>query len=367
MNKNNFKIIILNILVLVFSFLPLLKAEAAREDFLTPEEILWLNNRNNTIVVYPEKAFAPFSYESSSGFPQGLSIDYIELIAEKIEAKVEYLPARSLTQILDDVKNGRGDIITSLSPTPDREKYLYFTDSYINVSTVIVARKDSKSGKDLNLSDLSGKKVAVGKGYAVSEFLRENYPRIIIESLSDDEVSLQQLVLGEVDFAIMDIASLSFYISKQVLSSVNVVGNASFSYNLSFAVPKDKEMLQRIIDKGLTQISTNDRDILREKWIIVPEKQQKSFWLVVERTLTNDIFQYNFFLFTIFILVFLFTRKKSFYQNNYNRLIKKKKHIENIKEEMEKLEEMNSMLSEELEQVREDEEELKDKLKSLDK
>ena len=338
---------------------------AQADNLLNKEEKLWLESRNNTIVVYPEKSFAPFSYQSSSGFPQGLSIEYIELVAEKVGAKVEYLPARSLTQILEDIKNGRGDIITSLASTPDREKFLYFTDSYINVSTVIVARKDAKVGKDLNLSDLIGKKVAVGKGYAVSEFLHENYPRIILESVSDDEVGLQQLVLGEVDFAIMDIASLSFYISKQVLSSVSVVGNVGFSYDLSFAVPKDKAILQSILDKGLTQITQNERDLLKEKWVVTPKKQQKSFWSTLENTLTNDIFQYNFFLFTIFILIFLFTRNRDFYRGHYDRFIKKQKNIESIKEEMNELGEMNKMLSEELKNIKKAELELKEKLEDV--
>lgn len=332
------------------------------DDLLSKEDRLWLESRNNTIIVYPEKSFAPFSYQSSSGFPQGLSIDYIELIAEKVGAKVEYLPARPLSQILEDLKNGRGDVATSLATTPEREKYLYFTDSYVDVSTVIVARKDAKVSKDLNLSDLVGKKVAVGKGYAVAEFLRENYPRIVLDFVSDDEVGLQQLVLGEVDFAIMDIASLSFYISKQVLSSVNVVGNVGFSYDLSFAVSKDKEILQSILNKGLTQITQDEREVLKEKWIIVPEKQQKSFWLTIRKTLSNDVFQYTFFLLVIFAMFFFFRSKKT-----YKRLFAHKAKVQNIKAEMEKLEEMNSMLSEELEQVREDEEELKEKLKSLDR
>lgn len=354
MKKNYNTINLFLILVLLFS--PFLNASAQKDDILTKEERFWLESRNNTIVVYPEKNFAPFSYQSSSGFPQGLSVDFIELIADILDFKVEYLPARSLSQILDDVKNGKGDIITSLAPTPEREKFLYFTDSYINVSTVIVTRKDFKVDGDLNLSDLVGKKVAVGKGYAVAEFLKENYPRIILDYVSDDEVGLQQLVLGEVDFAIMDIASLSFYLSKQVLSSVNIVGNVGFSYDLSFAVSKDKAILQSILDKGLSQVSQDERDILKEKWIITPEKQEKNFLTILENTLTNDIFQYNFFLLTLFILFFVFLRNKN------NITFYKKQDNSKLEKEMEQMEKMSEILEEELQHIKKVEKDIKEKL-----
>lgn len=362
MNYNNLKIKILTLLVVAFTFLPLLRVEAAREDFLNEEEVLWLDSRNNTIIVYPEKDFPPFSYYSSANSPLGLSIDYLEIVAEKVGAKIQYLPAKSLSQVLEDIKNGKGDVLPSVVESKEKQDFLYFTDNYIDVSSVIVVRKDSKLKGDITLNDLTGQRVAITNGRAVKSFVTENYPRVIIESTTDDQIALQQLVLGEVDAAILDIASLSFYLSKQVLSSVNVVGNAGFSYKLAFGVKKENKILQSILDKALLQVSQNERNILNEKWIVAPEKIDGDFLTVVNKTLSNDVFQYTFFLLVISIMFFYFKKNKT-----YKKLFAHKVQVQSIKQEMEKLEEINSMLSEELDQVREDEEELKEKLKSLDK
>ncbi len=360
--NNSFLSKILILIVFVFITLPFSYIFAERKDFLTEEEILWLDSRNNTIVVYPEKDFPPFSYYSSSNIPLGLSIDYLEIVAEKIGVKLQYLPAKSLSQVLDDIKSGKGDIIPSVVESEEKQDFLYFTDYYTDISSVIVVRKDSKLKGDITLNDLSGQRVAITNGRAVRTFVAKNYPRIIIEPTTDDQIALQQLVLGEVDAAVLDIASLSFYLSKQVLSSVNIVGNAGFSYKLAFGIKKENKILQSILDKGLLQISQNKRTILNEKWIVVPEEVEGNFLTVVKKTLSNDVFQYTFFLLIIFIMFFLLKSNKT-----YKRLFAHKAKVQNIKQEMEKLEEMNSMLSEELEQVREDEEELKEKLKSLDK
>lgn len=349
------------LLIVPFSFL-----SAQGKELLTTEERFWLNSRNNTIVVYPEKSFAPFSYQSNSGTPLGLSVDYIELIADKIGAKIEYLPAKSLSQILEDLKLGKGDVAISLVDSPEKQDFIYFTDNYIDISSVIVVRKDSNIKNGINVNDLNGEKVAITSGRAVETFISKNYPRIIISPVTDEEIALQQVVLGEVDAAIMDIASLSFYLSKQVLSSVKVVGNAGFNYKLSFGVPKDRQILQSILDKGLSQISKNERILLNEKWVITPEEPKNNFWAIVENTLTNDIFQYNFFLFTIFILFFIFMKNKEIYQVNYKKLLKKKNNVLEVEEEVEKLEKMSDVLEKELDDIKEIEKKLKEKLKSID-
>jgi len=362
MKKNKINFVFLFLSVLAIMVVPTFFLSAQKKDLLTPEETLWLSSRNNTIVVYPEKSFAPFSYQSNSGIPLGLSIDYIELIAEKIGAKVEYLPAKSLSQILEDVKVGKGDIITSLIDSPEKQDYIYFTDSYTDISSVIVVRKDSSIKNGITLNDLNGQKVAITSGRAVENFISKNYPRVIIDSVTDDEVGLQQLVLGEVDAAVMDIASLSFYLSKQVLSSVKIVGNAGFNYELAFGIPKNKQILQSILDKGLTQISKNERSILNEKWIIAPEEQDRSLLAVLSNTFNSEIIKYTFLLLFIFVLFLVFNKK-----NGYQRFMAKKSHIKDIKNEMSELEEMNDSLTEELEHIKEAEDKLKKKLDSIDK
>ncbi len=260
------------ILALISVILP--SGNVFGQDLLTPEESLWLKSRNNTIVFYPEQNNPPYSYQSSAGNIQGLSVDYIELISEKIGANIEYLAPRSRIQILEDMKAGKGDIF-SLTPDKEREDYLRFTASYITVPGVLVVRKDVESKSGLTPNDYNGKRLAVVDGSALENYIRTNYPRVVVEEVTDDEVALQQIVLGEVDAAAMDVASLSYYLSKQVLSSVKIVGNTGFDYSPAFGVHKDKQILQSILEKGLSQISTNDRALLSEKWIAVPGQQVK--------------------------------------------------------------------------------------------
>ncbi len=359
--KLKFKLPITLALALTISlWAPLALADSS---ILSPEENLWLKERNNTIVVYPEKNFPPFSYENSAGSPQGLSIDYIEFIANKLGIKIQYLQARPKSQILDDIQNGKGDVVTSIADTKDRENFLYFTDNYISVPAVIVTRKDSDQNIK-NINDLTGKKVAIGDKYAVEDFVRQNNPRTIIESMTDDEVSLQQLVLGEVDAAVMDIASFSYYISKQVLNSVKVVGDTGFEYKLAFAVPKDKQILQSILDKGLQQISNNDRKTFDDKWIIAPGYQtgdNLSYAAQMQDFMTSGAF-YMLFTLLVAIAVIVLVR----HRHRYGSFRRRRNSVEELQNEIEELEDTNKDLASELKDIKTLEEDIQNKIKHIE-
>ncbi len=354
------RIVLILSVVAVTLFLPFFAL--AQTSLLTPEETLWLKSRNNTIVVYPEKNNPPFSYETASGALQGLSIEYIELIAEKVGAKIQYLTPRSQNQIISDMQQGKGDVTLSLASDKDTEPMFFFTDSYITVPVVIVARKDFEKNSGLSLSDFNGSRIAIVDGSAALSYVRQNYPRVVIENVTDDEVGLQQVVLGEVDAAVMDVASLSYLLSRQVLTSVKIVGDTGFEYQPAFAISKNKEMLQSIIEKGLSQISTNERTILAQKWVSLPGEQQNAttFWQRLQSNQSILILYMIFALGVIGIFILISHRRHIPW-----RYFKKKRAIDELHAEVVELEQTSKTLTEQLEEVKNLEEDIKTKIKNV--
>lgn len=350
------------LLILAFSFASV--AWAQNRGLLTPEEALWLESRNNTIVVYPEKNDPPFSYTSASGNLQGLAIDYMELVAEKVGAQIQYLNPQAKNQILVEFQNGKGDVVPGLTETSDKNLTFLFTDHYVEVPTVIVVRKDFDRGSALTLGDFNGKRVSVVAGSALENYVRQNYPRVVVEDVTDDEVSLQQIVLGEVDAGVMDVASLSYFLSKQVLNSVKIAGNTGYEYKPAFAISKDKGTLQSILEKGMTQITTNERSLLNDKWIVVPgeEKQDNSVWAKIDASVNLELLYIVFGLGVLLVIAFLMR----FHRHDgvdYTHL----EHDHKMSEEVKELEQTNSMLLREIRELKEDEEKLAQKLDTIAK
>ena len=352
------------LLILLFFSVATTPLFAQTKDLLSPSEDLWLKSRNNTIVVYPEENAPPYSYKNTAGNPKGLSIDYIELVAEKIGARIQYLTPRPANQVMEDVQKGKGDVVAVVTPDKDKEQFLLFTGNYVTSPAVIVVRKDYQKNTGLTLNYFNGKRVGVVNDSALEAYIRVNYPRVVIDEMTDDEISLQQVVLGETDAAAMDVASLSYFLSKQVLSSVKIAGSTGFEYKPSFGIPKNLSILQSILEKGLSQISSNDRALLTEKWIVVPEQEKK------ENSLFSQI-QNNYGVAALYILfglgivvvVLLRHRRKSFVTSYF----RKAEDINELKTEVSGLEKVNDILAREIKEVKAEEDRIQEKIDSLGK
>jgi ABC-type amino acid transport substrate-binding protein len=354
-------------LVLAISFLLFAIAVplfAEQKDILSPEESLWLKSRNNTIVVYPAENTPPYSYKNSAGNPQGLSLDYLELIAEKIGVKIQYLTPRPESQIMTDIEQGKGDVVAVITPDKSLEQFLVFTENYVTSPAVIVVRKDYGGKTGLTLNDFNGKRMAVVNGSALESYIRTNYPRVVVDEMTDDEISLQQVVLGETDGAAMDVASLSYFLSKQILSSVKIAGDTGFEYKPAFGIPKNKVILQSILEKGLSQISASDRSLLADKWVIVPGEDKKHDSLLNEiENSFNAATLYVLLGLCVVIAAVLFLRRRRFGLSYF----KKAEDINKLRAEVSGLEKVSDILAREINEVKAEEDKLQGKIESLTK
>ena len=154
-------------------------------------------------------------------------------------------------------RQGRVDIVTSLMKTRERSEYLLFTSAYISVPAVIITRKEVAG--TLSLDQMETLKIAVGQGYAVTSYLDKNYPRLHLVSADDDTACLKMLSFGEVDAAIVDLASASYVIDTLKITNLRVAGNVGFKYELCFASRQDWPILNRIMDKAIAQVSKTEQ------------------------------------------------------------------------------------------------------------
>jgi ABC-type amino acid transport substrate-binding protein len=69
----------------------------------------------------------------------GIAADYIKLLEDKIKIPIKLIPTKSWSQSLEYGENRTCDIFSLIMTTPQREKYLNFTKSYLDVPLVIAA------------------------------------------------------------------------------------------------------------------------------------------------------------------------------------------------------------------------------------
>ncbi|MCG8510740.1 MAG: transporter substrate-binding domain-containing protein, partial [Rhodospirillales bacterium] len=181
--------------VLLLSQVVFLRAAGA--DILSPEERAWLDKHDGIIRLAPSPDYPPMSFRGSDGSYGGLASDYVEIIQRRLGFRFEIIWKDNWSEILESVKNREIDVIDVIHVAEEREGYLNFTTPYLNIPNAIFVR--SGTFEPSNLGDLSGRKLAIGKGYATVEFVKAANPDIQIVEVINSTAGLQALSVGEVD------------------------------------------------------------------------------------------------------------------------------------------------------------------------
>ncbi|MCP4132143.1 MAG: transporter substrate-binding domain-containing protein [bacterium] len=252
------------------------------EDPLTSEERAWLNEHDGLIRLVPNPTYPPIDFLDEEGVQKGITTDILIIIERKLNFRVTRQYVNTWDEMIETVKKGDAHIIGSIQNTPERREFFRFTQPYITLPNVIIVKNDREGA--LTLESMSGKKAAIVKGYVTIDFVKEKNPSIDIAAVEDDAEGLQMVSFGRVDAFITDTAVASYYIEKLGISNLKVAGTIEFEWNLCFATGKNLPVLNRILQKGLSLVTSEERDEIYHKWIhlgVKPFYKTREFWFVV--------------------------------------------------------------------------------------
>ncbi|MEK7227738.1 MAG: transporter substrate-binding domain-containing protein, partial [Patescibacteria group bacterium] len=224
---------------------------------------------------------------------------------------------------------------------------------------------------DLSLADFNAKQISITDGYLVMDYVINNYPRIIIEPVSDDEVGLQKVLLGEVDAAVMDLASLSYYTSRDMLSYVTVAGQTGFEYKLAFAVPKSMPDLQDILNSGLKEITPSERAIIKDRWVTFPFDKEAKKGLAAVFFIGKPLWIGVSILGSILLaalLTIIIIHNRKYHRlsiSSLRRTHDKKDKIDELTDELKDLEDASTTLSEDMQEIKSLEKAIKEKIEHI--
>jgi ABC-type amino acid transport substrate-binding protein/CheY-like chemotaxis protein len=243
-------------------------AKEPRRIDLSPDEEAFLK-AHPVIRVHNEQNWAPFNF-FENGSPTGFSIDYMNLLAEKIGIRVEYASGPSWNEFISMIKDRRLDVMLNIVKTKEREKFIRFTEKpYLETPRAIVVRKDDTSVQ--NFSDLYGRTVAVEKGFFYENYLKQNHPEINVITVKDTVETLRAVTNGDADAALGVIAVEQFLIDRHFFSNLKLVVDpgekALRSFNQFIGVRSDWPLLADVLDKAMESISDKERVNLSRKWI----------------------------------------------------------------------------------------------------
>lgn len=315
MTKNKaLPITIIAILTFLFS--------CSSSDTITEEEKKWLNQHQNLVVgITPNEP--PYQFINEKGEIVGIFIDFLNIIEKEIDYKFERIYNSDFSKLLEGTKTGTIDVLLENQETEERKTFLKFTPPLVSHNHIIVVRN---SVNDIgNIDDLKGKKIAVGNKFAIHEYLSKEYPMFTLVPLAGDVECLQAVLTGQVDAYVCQQAIATYYIDKEGISGLKIVGEVNYRNELAIASRKSLDTLNSILIKAVNTIRNKERKQVYSNWLsftVQPFYQETTFLVTI----------CSVFIIIIFLAI------------SFNRLLQKKvqqktKELQKSKEKAEQNEE----------------------------
>lgn len=211
--------------------------------------------------------YAPFEYVDAAKGEEiiGFDIDLIKLVGEKIgvDMQVQDMDFNSLVPAL---QAGKIDVVISgMTPNPEREKVVDFSDKYNETEQVIIVKKDSGIKKE---ADLAGKKIGVQTA-SIQENLGNEIAKkvdVTVEGRTRIPEIIQDMMSKRLDAGILEGGVAKGYLKTNDQLEAFPVEEQPEDFK-AIAVPKGSDLKDKI-NKALKELADEGKiQELEEKWL----------------------------------------------------------------------------------------------------
>ncbi len=259
---------------------------------LSENEQTWIKNHRRIRAGGPVN-FPPFHFYSEEGKAEGIAADYIRYILANIGVEIETLSDLPWPEVLSKAENKELDLIACSAKSPDREKYLLFSDAFLSFPLVIISSDDSPFIG--GLKDLYDLRVALVKGNIVYEWLKEDEIEVIPRFAENPHDALEMVSSGSADAYIGNLAAASYFIQKYGYTNLKIAAPTKYkNYDLYISVRNDWPELVSIINKWLAALTPSQHSAIRNSWLSVKYEYGIGY---------QDILRYVIFISAVFCLI----------------------------------------------------------------
>ncbi len=236
---------------------------------LTPEEQTWIK-AHPKIVFALDQNWEPLIIRNSDGSQSGMDSDTVALLNTLLGTHI-VLETGKWPELVAKLEKRQIDGLSSSAVHAERRAFANFTDAYTSFQKVIYVKKDNPT-RIFSHEDLAGKRIAYQEGNLYEEKSVDAYPGVIAIPKAGHKEQFEALLAGEVDGFIGDFA-VEYQLVKESIPYFKPVLLLEGTINLVFSVRKDWPELVTIINKGLQQISQQERQRIKERYVQDVEKR----------------------------------------------------------------------------------------------
>lgn len=230
---------------------------------LSPSEQKWLQ-AHPVIKFTGDPNWLPYEAFDKQGHYIGIVAEHVKLIENITGLKFNKSPSQTWTESTEKAIQGLVDVLSETDDS-DLKSHLNFTSPYIS-NPIIIAMHNSQNYVD-KINKIKNKKIALIKDYGYASKIRRKYSNIQFITVDNIQDGLIAVSTRKVDALLCTLALCSYTISELGLNNVKIIGQTEFDTKLAFGVQKNLPELLSILNKAITKISSEQQQIILDKWI----------------------------------------------------------------------------------------------------
>lgn len=216
-----------------------------------------------TIVVYGDAGLPPYEFVED-GIPKGVNIDLWRIIGDRLGRPVE-IRLTDWARAQADMRDGKGDALTLMTPTPEREVYFRFSQPTFPFSFSLFVRTGDVSA--FNRLPLETRRIGVTDGGFSKPYFEKNHPDVPLLPVADNIDGIRRLLRGDIDAFAASTWSGNYLIRELGISGVTPLSKPFAEREAAIAVRRDNAALLAEIDRTLDQIKADGTfDRIIDRW-----------------------------------------------------------------------------------------------------
>lgn len=225
--------------------------------------------KSGTLTVCTHLPYRPFQYKDASSKVIGFDVDYIDLVAKKMNLKQEIVdtPFEGIKSG-QDLKTRKCDLAAAgMTITPARQQVMDFSKPYLDGNQALVVRPGAPYTK---LADLKGKRVGSEAATTGLDYIKKDAPKsgIIPVDYRDQAALNQALSSKQIEAIVMDLPVYAVYANENP-GKAKIVQQIVTGEKYGFAIDKGKNKQLLTTVNSVIDASAKDGtfDRLYKKWL----------------------------------------------------------------------------------------------------
>lgn len=224
---------------------------------LTDSERAYLTVQN-PIGLCVDPDWWPFEVIDERGQHRGMAADLLELVSARTGVQFVLHPTTTWEDSVAASQVGKCLAMSFLNRTPDRDRWLIFTEPLLIDPNVLITREEHPFIADV--ARLNGQTVALPKATAMSERIQRDFPNLTVLDTHSENESLGWVSERKADMTLRSLIVAAHTIKHNGWFNLKISGQIpGYENRLSVGVLKSETLLRDILNKGVATLTEEDR------------------------------------------------------------------------------------------------------------